>query len=575
MSILSIHDAHDAGAGIVERGRVIGAVNEERFTKLKNDVGFPINSIKYLLSESEVEEVQKIAVPWIGGSAMFARMIPYLEVKRRKVWRKEFEKPSRFRMKLRNLFFKAIQDQQPRWLWKAAGETIGNHVFTQRLDKIGIKKEIVFVEHHTAHAASAYYASGFKEALIITIDGAGDGVSGTVSTGINGEIKRLNEFKASASLGILYGAATVACDMRYSGDEGKLMSLAAYSYPSDIKELYDISYYDEKRRQLVSNNGRKYEYLLAEYLKDHILWRNNRESFAYAVQKHAENQVLKIIRQYMKETGIKKIAVSGGFFSNIIVNMMINELAEVEDFFVFPHMGDGGLPVGAAYYVDFLENGKLEKKQIDNLYYGPKYTNSEIEKVLKKHKKSGKIEYEEQRDIAGYTAGKMVDEKQIVLWFQGRMEYGPRGLGDRSVLSLANDPEYRNNTNLIIKRRPYYQPFASTILEEDARKLLEPYPRENKFMTTGYRVKKGKMQELVAASHIDGTTRPQILGDENKLYRKLLLKVKSETGTGALLNTSLNKHGQPIVMTPEDAVWTLLNTGADYLAIGDFFVEKK
>src|SRR5690242_16387596 len=131
MSILSIHDAHDAGAGIVEKGKVIGAVNEERFTKLKNDVGFPINSIKYLLSENEIDDVQKIAVPWIGGSAMFARMIPYLEVKRRKVWRKEFAKPSRFRMKLRNLFFKGIQDQQPRWLWKATGETVGNYVFSR------------------------------------------------------------------------------------------------------------------------------------------------------------------------------------------------------------------------------------------------------------------------------------------------------------------------------------------------------------------------------------------------------------------------------------------------------------
>ncbi|MDE1846116.1 MAG: hypothetical protein KGH53_02455 [Candidatus Micrarchaeota archaeon] len=575
MSILSIHDAHDAGAGIVSGGKVLGAVNEERFTKLKNDVGFPIHSLRYLLEENGLEDVQKIAIPWIGGSALFARMIPYLEVKRRKVWRREFPKPSRFRMKLRNLFFRVIQDQNPRWLWRAAGETIGTHVFSRRLAPLGINKELVFVEHHTAHAASAYYASGFKEALIVTIDGAGDGVSGTVSTGIDGEIKRVNEFKASASLGILYGAATIACDLRYSEDEGKLMSLAAYSYPSELKELSQISHYDEKRRQLLSSNGRKYEYLLAEYLKDHILWKNNREAFAYAVQKHAEEQVLKIIRQYIKETGIRNVAVSGGFFSNIIANMMINQMPEVKDFFVFPHMGDGGLPIGAAYYVDFLENGKLEKKQIDNLYYGPEYSSSQIEKVLKKHAKDGKIRFEEHRDIAKYTGEKMVDEKQIVLWFQGQMEYGPRGLGNRSVLSLANDASYRNEMNLIIKRRPYYQPFASTILEEDAKKLLEPYARENKFMTTGYRVKKERMGELVAASHIDGTTRPQMLGDENRLYRQLLQKVKSETGVGALLNTSLNKHGQPIVMSPDDALWTLMNTGAKYLAIGDFFVEKK
>lgn len=363
--------------------------------------------------------------------------------------------------------------------------------------------------------------------------------------------------------------------MRYSEDEGKLMSLAAYSYPSEIKELSKFSRYDEKKRQLVSDSGIKYEFLLAERIKDSILWRYNREAFAYAMQRHLEEQILKIVRQYIKETGISRIAVAGGVFSNIIVNMLINELPEVKDFFVFPHMGDGGLALGAAYYADYMENGRFSSKQIESIYYGPEYSNSYIEKVLQKHKKDGSIAYQEEKDITGRCAEMLAEENKIVLWFQGKMELGPRALGNRSVLAMANNPKNRDEINIIIKKRPYYQPFASTILEEDAKKLLSPYPRCNRFMTSGYRVRPEMFRELIAASHIDMTTRPQVLGRENRLYRKLLEKIRKRTGIGAVLNTSLNKHGFPIVRTPEDAIWTLMNTGARHLAIGNFLVEKR
>jgi carbamoyltransferase len=574
MAILGVHDTHDAGAALVRNDVVIGAVNEERFTRKKNDVGFPQNSIKYLISLLENEEIEKIAYAWYGGSALFARIWPELEVKRRKLWRKEIEKPSRLSMHARNIVFRLIQDQKPRWAWRWLGTHVGNYFVAKRLKKLGLEKKIEWVEHHTAHAASAYYASGFKEALVITLDGAGDGLSGSVFIGDNGNLKRINTFDASASIGIPYGAATIALDMKYSEDEGKLMSLVAYSYPSEVPELKDIVYYDEKEKKLKSNISIKFEYLLAEYIRDHILWKYNREAFAYGIQKHVEEQVLKIVKQYIKETGIRNVAVAGGFFSNIIVNMLINELPDVKDFFVFPHMGDGGLALGAAYYVDFKEHGVFNKKQIDNLYYGPEYTNEEIEEVLKRYAKEGSIRYEERKDIVKYVADRIANKNQIILWFQGRMEYGPRALGNRSVLALANDPENRNKLNIIIKRRPYYQPFASTILEEDAEELLEPYLRPNRFMTVGYKVKREHLNDLVAASHIDGTTRPQVLGNENKRYRELIKEIKKETGIGGIVNTSFNKHGVPIVMDPDYAIWTLLNTGAEYLAIGNFFVEK-
>ena len=575
MPIIGIHDMHDAGAATVSGGSVMGAINEERFTKRKNDVGFPRNSVEYLLKELEGEQPDVVAIPWISGSALFGRIAPGYEKQRRGLWRRELPKPSMMSMRLRNLAFKAVQDTRPRQLWQAMGRGIGGGIIGRRFARMGIHSKIRFVEHHLAHAASAYYASGFKKALVITLDGAGDGLSGSVSIGENGELERISKFRASASLGILYGAATLACDMRYSEDEGKLMSLAAYSFPTEMKGLEKISRYDEKKKELVSSTGIKYEFLLAEYMKNSFLWKHSREEFAYAVQKHVEEQVLKIVKQHVKETGIRNVALSGGVFSNIIVNMLINELPEVNDLFVFPHMGDGGLALGAAYLLDYEENGRFNSKQIDNICYGPSYSNAAIERVLAKYRRERKIEYEEEKDIASYTAERIADDNEIVLWFQGRMEYGPRALGCRSVLARPDRAENRQRINIIIKKRPYYQPFASTILEEDARKLLSPYRRRNRFMTVGYRISEGHRDDLVAASHVDGTTRPQTLSNDDSIYRRLIEKVKRRTGVGALLNTSLNKHGRPIVMDPDDAIWTLLNTGATALAIGDFFVRKR
>ncbi|EQD46070.1 Carbamoyltransferase [mine drainage metagenome] len=361
--------------------------------------------------------------------------------------------------------------------------------------------------------------------------------------------------------------------MRYSEDEGKLMSLAAYSYPKEIRELDDICRYDTKKRTFVSKHGTRNELLLAEYMKDHILSRNDRESFAYAVQKHVEEQVRKIVTQWVDETGIHDIAVAGGFFSNVITNSMIEHMPEVKHLFVFPQMGDGGLSAGAAMYVDFMLHGKLAGKQIEDIYFGPSYDDGQILEELKR-KKNRSIDYEEMGDPTG-TAADLISKGNIVLWFQGRMEYGPRALGNRSVLALPGVYGNREKLNLLIKKRPYYQPFASTILEEDAGRLLDDYVSPNRFMTSANRVKDEHYHDLIAASHIDRTTRPQILGYENRMYRGLIKKVRRSTGIGAVLNTSLNKHGIPIVMTPQDAIWTLENTGADTLIIGNYMVSKK
>ncbi|MCL4373932.1 MAG: hypothetical protein M1279_01650 [Candidatus Marsarchaeota archaeon] len=575
MAVLGIGDSHDSGCAIIGKGAAISAVNEERFTKNKNEVGFPYHSIRYA-THGRVDGIDAVALAWIGGNALISRLIPSWDRKRRKLWRRELPKPSRPSLHLANFIYKLVQNQNPKALWRAAGNSVSASVTSRRLAAINPElagKKVYVVEHHLAHAAAAYFGSGFKEALVITLDGAGDGLSGTVSIGERGNMNRLAEFKASTSLGIFYGAATVACDMRYSEDEGKLMSLAAYSYPAEIKGLDYFIRYNERTRQLESRHGTRDELLLAEYMKDHVLSNHDRESFAYAVQRHVEEQVLKIVRQWVAETGIHNVAVGGGFFSNVITNMRIEHMPEVKNLFIFPHMGDGGLSYGSASYIDFMLNGKFGGKQVEHAYLGPEYSDEEIGSYVRRISRS-RLSVERLQDPVGHAADLLLQNK-IILWFQGRMEYGPRALGNRSVLALPDDPEARNKINIIIKKRPYYQPFASTVLEEDAKKIFEDYVAPNRFMTSANTVKQEHRQYMVAASHVDHTTRPQVLGTENRQYRQLIEKVRKQTGVGAILNTSFNKHGKPIVMSPEDAIWTLENTGADTLIMGNYLIEKK
>lgn len=579
MSVLGINDSGNSGSSLVDAGEMLFAANEERFTGLKNDVGFPYSSIKYMTSATGVDDVDAVAVGWIGGNALAARLFPGWDEHRRKLWRREIPKPSRLSLHLSNFIYRMTQSQWPRPLWRMVSTPISTSVTRRKLATISkelANKRIYLVEHHMAHAASAYYASGYKDALIVTLDGAGDGLSGSVSVGEAGEIRRLAEFSASASLGILYGGATIACDMRYGEDEGKLMGLAAYSYPAKVEELSDFPHYNTESRRLESRIKTRNELLLGEYLKDHVLSMHDRESFAYAVQKHVEEQVSKMVRQWVRETNIRNVVLAGGLFSNVKVNSIIEHMEGVKKTFIFPNMGDGGLSYGAAAYVDFMLNGKFAK-QVKDMYTGPSYDDGEIGKSVKSwfRGRSKEYRYEEIGDPAEYAADLLANENRIVLWFQGRMEFGPRALGNRSVLAMPNHEENRNILNLIIKKRPYYQPFASTVLEEDAASLFDDYVSTNRFMTSANNVREGHYGDLIAASHIDHTTRPQMLGDENTLYRKLIKRVRKRTGVGAALNTSLNKHGKPIAMSPADALWTLENTGADTLVIGHFLVEKK
>jgi carbamoyltransferase len=286
-------------------------------------------------------------------------------------------------------------------------------------------------------------------------------------------------------------------------------------------------------------------------------------------QKTLEFHIIKLIKNAIVETGINKIALSGGVASNVKVNMMIRNLPECRGCFVFPHMGDGGLALGAAMYSNYILNDVTNYK-FDSVAFGLKYSNEEIENELKK----ANLSFKKSGNLVKDTA-ELIKNGNIILWFQERMEYGPRALGSRSILAMPDSLDIKDELNLKLKKRVWYQPFCPTILEEDAPALLEDYNRDpDRFMTMAYKVRDEHKRKLIGVINIDGSCRPQIVADIRSKYANLLKEIKTLTGYGVLLNTSFNIHGEPLVCSPKDAINTFISTGIKYLVIGDYIVSQ-
>jgi carbamoyltransferase len=284
-------------------------------------------------------------------------------------------------------------------------------------------------------------------------------------------------------------------------------------------------------------------------------------------QKTLETKMLELFKNAIKGTGIKDIYWSGGVASNIKANMLIRHIAK--DWFVFPAMGDGGLALGAAFLAN-KEFNDVRSYVFDDVYLGDGFSDVETEKILKENK----LNYTKEKDIAK-KAAQLILSGKIVLWFQGRTEFGPRALGNRSILAPAGLQGIKDTLNIMVKNRDWFQPFCPTILEEDAKKVFLDYDgRPDRLMTMGYKVRPEMLSLMTNVVNVDSTARPQMLGKENKLFRKLLLEIKKKNKIGVTLNTSFNIHGFPICNTPEDAVVALKTTRCQYLAIGTFLVRQ-
>lgn len=558
MTVLGIWDGHDSGACIVDKGKITTAVNEERFTRRKLEPLFPKNSITYCLKTLNLKpsDVENIAFSTSDFSLTLTRSFP----------------------KIKNNYWyvrrKLIKESYPnlnRRILNKVGELHSNKLF-RLLSKKVIKKELKklgfsdyklhLVDHHMAHAAAAYYTSGFQKATCITLDGLGDGLSSTVNICQDGKIDRISASPTRDSLGLFFQEITSILGMRILEDECKVMALSDYS--KEIKENPMLSLFKVEGTKVFSKLHPNARYNFLKKIRSNI----SKEEFCYMAQKTIEAVSKQLFQNTLNETAISNVVWNGGIASNIKMNRVIRTLPEVKDWFVFPHMGDGGLAAGAALYIS---NQLFDTKpySLNHVYLGPSFE-EEIETEIKKYK----LKYEEIKDIESHVAD-LTSNNKIVFWFQNEMEYGPRALGNRSILASASNFEIRNQLNTIIKDREWYQPFCPSLLGEESKKFFGDIGKPDRFMTMGYLVRDEMRENTSAVVGKDYSSRPQMVGNENPKYRTLLKKVKKNTGHGIILNTSLNIHGYPIVMSPKDAIDILLySKGNPSLAIGNFMVTK-
>jgi len=564
VTILGINDGHDAGAALIQDGKVVAALQEERPKNIKHYAEIPEISIREVFKIAGIppSEVDLIAI--VSLNRVYAPTEEYpLRVKL-------FEKLSPFLAShtFAKLYVKILHKFRDMKQLRKIFEGLGI-----------ADKEVVFVEHHLAHAASTYRSCPWsydEPVLVFTADGAGDGVSSTVNIGENGEIHRIAESIFYDSVGnVFYSEITRYLGLKPWDHEYKVMGLAPYGDPRYcIEQVKKIIRLNPENSLEFQNTIGAYCGSVQNKLKG-LLAGQRFDNIAAATQLWFEGLISTWIHNAIEETDIHKIACAGGLFLNVKANKRIVEMPDVEDAFFYPAAGDDGTPIGAAlqaYYEYCLREGiRPEKEPLSDLYYGPAYEDEEIEEVLKKTGWIKKADYYDEIDA---VIGELVAKDKIVARFDGRLEWGPRALGNRSILADARDLKVIRRINFAIKHRDFWMPFAPTILEDRMHEYLVS-PRPAPYMILAFDTTENR-DEIVAALHpLDQTCRPQTLNAEwNGGYREALESFREHTGAGGLLNTSFNLHGYPIVCTPEQALWTFENSQLDGLAIDNYLILR-
>jgi carbamoyltransferase len=563
MIILGIWDGHDSGAALIEDGTILFAANEERFSRKKLDVEFPALSVKEALKFSGLkpDDIPAIAISTSDLAKTLTRVFPglkrrYYLIRRRKLG------PS-FANKISKKAKYALTEIGPNPL----ARKISSLAVKKSLERIGFTHyKLIWVEHHLAHVGAAVCTSPYERGLFLSLDGIGDGLSGIVGTFEGAQMNVLSRFSGEDSLGLFFEHVTNLLNMRELEDEGKVMALASYGYPVPDEENPLLGFFEVDGLRLKS----KYHGWALHKKLQKILYMYPSEQFAYMAQRVLETSILKLVTNACRLTGMSDVVYAGGVASNIKVNMLLKNSEAVKNLYVFPHMGDGGLALGAALYAG-LNLTRVSHYPLADLFLGPGYSSREVKETIEQfnlpHCRMDNIEN---------NVAELIHQGDIVLWFQGRMEYGPRALGNRSILARPDSEAIKNRLNVFLKKRVWYQPFCPTMLAEDAAEMLEDHGGvNNKFMTVGYRIKEKYADSLAAVINADGSCRPQILEGDSSRYGRLLKKMKELAEFGVVLNTSLNKHGESIINSPREALEFLVNSRFEYLAIEDFLVWKK
>jgi carbamoyltransferase len=599
MAILGISAYyHDSAAALLLDGEIVAAAQEERFTRKKHDSSFPANACRYVLSEAGLDYGDLTAI------SVYDK--PFLKFERLLETYHAFA-PAGF-----TSFVAAI----PVWIKE---KLFMRKMLGEELASLGDKSvPIYYPEHHLSHAASAFYPSPFDDAAILTVDGVGEWATTTIGRGFGKDIEILQELHFPHSLGLLYSAFTYYTGFQVNSGEYKLMGLAPYGNPDsqqtktlkkkitdhlvDIRKdgsiLLNMDYFDYATG-LKMVNDRKWETLFG-------IRRREGESeisqaymdMALAIQQVTEEIVLRLACTARTLTRSKNLVLAGGVALNCVANGKILKAGMFDDLWIQPAAGDAGGALGAAYAVWHIHQGKQRpadshRDAMQGAYLGPEFTDTDILRVLRKYGACGRY-YDRFNDLTADVAAKLA-AGNVVGWFQGRMEFGPRALGNRSILGDARNPEMQKKMNLKIKYREGFRPFAPSVLEEDIDEYFDldrpsPYmllvtpvcdERKNP-LPEGYHEQPlydrlyFRRSDLPAVTHIDYSARIQSVSrDTNPRYWQLINEFKKLTGYGVIVNTSFNVRGEPIVCTPQDAYRCFMRTEMDFLVLGHYVLDKK
>jgi len=559
--VLGIHDGHNSGAALVKNGKVIAAISEERLRNIKNYSGTPELAIK------EVFKIAKIEPQNIDLIAIASLIRTHSPLSEEPFFVKSYRKIVPY---IHGQWFSKVYVNILHKLRKM--ETLKKIFRELRIEG----KEIIFVEHHHAHAACAYYQRPWKDkTLILTLDGSGDGVSSSINIGEAFKIKRIAWSVSYNSLGNnLYSEITGYLGLKRWEHEYKVMGLAPFGradYCLDkIKKIIRI--HPNKPLEF-QNTIRAYAIDIQKKLRK-LLSEERFDNIAAACQSYYEDLLIKWVKNCIKETGIRKLACAGGMFLNVKANKLIYELEEVEDVFFYPPAGDEGTPVGSAlegYYRYCEKEGVMpERHPLRDLYYGRKFDDDYFEFVLKKKGWIDKGIYT--KSIAEELAS-LIAKGKIIAIFWGRDEFGPRALGNRSIIADPRDLRVISKLNFAIKQRDFWMPFAPSILEEKANDYLID-AKVSRYMVEAFDTREKADEIIVGLHQADRTCRPQTVNEWNPKWRKTIESFQNLTKVSGIVNTSFNLHGHPIVGSPEIALETLQNSGLDGLALGNWLILK-
>ena len=565
--LLGFSDASSgSSACIIRDGIILAAIDEERIRRIKYCGGFPELAIKEVIRISKIRpsDIDRIAIGY--KEILLPSYIKQTILNQRTVTANPIKNWTD-RVGI-SMFEKYYSYSHSSKFLKRFEYTTTQNMIRSALSKLGINAPIVRYDHHTCHAATAALTSGWSKCLVITADGRGDGITSTVSIFENNKLKRLSYSTVESSLGHFFGAVTEAIGFRYGNDEGKTEALAAFGKETKayniLKSFFHVEELEIKGKLAPyhRNISLKFSHLLKDFRK---------EDSAYAAQRVLDETVTELVKNAIRITGINQVVLAGGIFYNVKTNQKIYQIPEVADMYIYPAAGDSGVSIGAVLLDSHLHEG-VKNKKTEHVYYGASYSNDYIKSVLDKTD----LEYEYIEDIGSYVGSEIIPNNSMVGWFRGRMEFGPRALGARSVLISPKKLENKKKILSTIKKRPEFQPFCPSIAHESMKDyVINDKNSEVPFMILALTGTEKMVKEAPATTFIDKSIRVQDVKREiNPEFHSLISNFGNISGTPVLLNTSFNKSGQAIVHTPEQALYDLKNSGLDYLVLENYLVKK-